>query len=103
AIYVTPPLLLWLWFRGTREDRIAAVAGCVAAVLALACAGTLSSLVFHPRPFMAGLAPNRLDHAPDSSMPSDHAAVLFALAFSLALTKPPTWPRIWLLMLTLAF
>ncbi|MDE2365202.1 MAG: phosphatase PAP2 family protein, partial [Hyphomicrobiales bacterium] len=43
----------------------------------------------HPRPFMDGVSPNFLHHVADSSFPSDHATVLFALAFSLWLTRLP--------------
>jgi undecaprenyl-diphosphatase len=41
-------------------------------------------VIDHPRPFMLGLAANVFDHAPDSSFPSDHATVLFAVAAAFA-------------------
>ena len=47
----------------------------------------ISSLWFHPRPFMLGLGQNLLAHTPESSFPSDHATVMFTLAFALMLAS----------------
>lgn len=83
AIFVIPATLTLLWIFGDTRDRRAAFGAGLAAVIALACAGAISSLYFHPRPFMDGLARNYLRHAADSSFPSDHATVLFSIAWSL--------------------
>jgi len=51
---------------------------------------------------MDGPARNYLDHVRDSGFPSDHATLLFALAFSLRLRPPRGLPRIWIAVLVLA-
>lgn len=102
AIFIGPAALVLLWVLGDAQDRRAAVGACLSALLALAVASAISSAYFHPRPFMDGLARNYLHHVADSSFPSDHATVLFALAWSLLLT-PPTWlKRLWLALLVIA-
>ena len=102
AIYLGPAMLVLLWILGDERDRRAAVGACLSAFLALALAGAISSLYFHPRPFMDGLARNYLLHAADSSFPSDHATLLFALGFSFLATRPAMWRSFWALPMILA-
>ncbi|MFJ2365385.1 undecaprenyl-diphosphatase [Pseudomonas sp. NPDC087697] len=84
-IFCVPLLLIGLWLRGTRQQRSAAVTATLSIVFALGCNLLISSLWFHPRPFMVGLGQNFLEHAAESSFPSDHATVMFSLAFGLML------------------
>ncbi|RON08299.1 phosphatase PAP2 family protein [Pseudomonas brassicacearum] len=84
-IFSVPLLLAGLWLRGTRQQRAAAVTATLSIVFALGCNLLISSLWFHPRPFMLGLGQNFLAHAAESSFPSDHATVMFTLAFALML------------------
>ena len=102
AILGGPALLLFIWIVGKTNERRAAVSAGLSCALALAVAGAISSLYFHPRPFTDGLAPDRFAHAADSSFPSDHATLLFALAFSLLLARPPATPRAGLVAMALA-
>lgn len=91
-VWLLPLLMGGLWLLGTRGDRRAAVNAGVAASLAMTVAFLVSSIIDHPRPFMVGLAPNLLDHAADSSFPSDHATLFFALAAAFWLTPSPRVP-----------
>lgn len=102
TIFLGPGLLAFLWIVGDRQDRRAAMAAGLAGLLALLVAATVSSLYFHPRPFMVGLAHNYLHHASDSSFPSDHATLLFALAFSLWIEPPARLHRAGQALLLLA-
>lgn len=102
AIFVVPATLVLLWVLGDMQDRRAAVGACLSAVVALILASAISALYIHPRPFMDGLARNYLHHAADSSFPSDHATVLFALAWSLLFASPTWLKRLWLALLLLA-
>jgi len=102
AIFIGPAMLVLLWVLGDDDDKRAAVGACLSAVLALTLAGLISSLYLHPRPFMDGLARNYLHHAPDSSFPSDHATLLFALGFSFLATPPALWRSMWILPVSLA-
>lgn len=85
AILIGPLTLVWLWVAGGVRDRRAAVTAALAGLIALGVAGFISSQVDRPRPFVVGLAQNYLNHPADSSLPSDHAALLFALSAGLAL------------------
>ncbi|RFC62007.1 undecaprenyl-diphosphatase [Fulvimarina endophytica] len=83
-VALVPLVLAALWICGRDGDRRAGITATLAAGLALAVSGLVSFLVFEPRPFMIGLAANVLDHAADSSFPSDHVAVMAAVTASLA-------------------
>ena len=89
GIFVAPLALTALWVLGDHRDRRAAVQATLSGLLALAIAGFISSHVASPRPFVVGLAPNLLGHADDSSLPSDHATLLFALAAALWIGAGP--------------
>lgn len=57
-------------------------------------AAFLSSLIVTPRPFMDSPAINCLDHIRDSSFPSDHATLLFAIAFAFWVHRPASLPSL---------
>ena len=88
AIYAGPSVLVFLWIFGEADDRRAAVGACLSSLLALAIAHVISSAYMHPRPFMDGPVRNYLGHSPDSSFPSDHSTLLFALGFALCICPP---------------
>ena len=102
AVFCGPAVLALLWLSATAEDRAAAVASAVTICIAVLVAMILSTLIELPRPFMGGGATNYLDHVRDSSFPSDHATLLFALAFSLWVNRPARNPLLWLPALALA-
>lgn len=83
AIYLVPFILVLLWIFGAHSERRAAVDAGLSSLLALALAVVISSLWMHPRPFAVLQIRNFLKHAADSSFPSDHSTVLFALGFAL--------------------
>jgi undecaprenyl-diphosphatase len=84
-ILMAPLSLALLWILGTHAERSAAVLAGMSAVVAVALAAAISAAWMHPRPFMVHPVRNFLDHAPDSSFPSDHSTVLFALGFALCI------------------
>ena len=98
-VYLVPAALVLLWIFGRSADRQAAVAAAITAVLALLAAHVVSTLVFHPRPFTVEAVRNYLNHASDSSFPSDHATLFFAMALSMAACRPPSAAWLWLSML----
>lgn len=110
--------LIWLvaaglalgYLRSGRAGRVTIIRTGLATVLALAINFTIAALWYHPRPFEMGVGHQLLPHAAETSFPSDHATVLFAVAFglmafgarricwSLALCSALAiaWARVWL-------
>lgn len=108
VIFLAPLLLvaLWLslapWALGARASATSdgssiaqlraqgqrfAILGCVAVVLAIILNLIVSHLIFEPRPFVAhpGVVHQLVPHAAGASFPSDHEAVISAVATVLVL------------------
>jgi undecaprenyl-diphosphatase len=110
AVWIIPVMLVLVWLRGTEGARERAVEASICAILALLAAQVIGVIWPHPRPFMIGMGHTLIDHAPDSSFPSDHLTFQWAVAFSfithrqgretgLALALlglPMAWARIYL-------
>ncbi|GAB4387321.1 undecaprenyl-diphosphatase [Albidovulum sp.] len=83
--------LIWLvaiglvlgYLRSGRGGRVTVIRAGLATVLALAANVTIAALWYHPRPFELGIGHQLLPHAAETSFPSDHATVLFSIAFGL--------------------
>lgn len=95
-LYGVPFLMAGLWLLGGPDDRSAAVLATLSSILAMVIASGASHLIDHPRSFVLGLAPNLLDHAADSSFPSDHATLFFALSVAFLVRPPQAVPWLWL-------
>jgi undecaprenyl-diphosphatase len=85
-IYLVPLLLTacWLWRPAQRPVLLMAVG---AILLALGINQLIGLAWFHPRPAMMGVGHTYLPHSLDSSFPSDHMTVLWALAAMLMLHR----------------
>ncbi|MGC8702926.1 MAG: undecaprenyl-diphosphatase [Thiomonas sp.] len=99
AIVAVPLLLVWGWLRRPEALRLQLLQAAFAALLALGINQLIGLVVFEPRPFAIGLGPALLPHAPDSSFPSDHLTLIWAVAASLMLCAP--WRRAGLLLVLL--
>lgn len=76
--------LLVAWVRGAaRFSLLDAVAS---GLLGLGIVQLIGAIAYRPRPFEAGLGLNLMAHVPENSFPSDHATLMFALAFSLMMS-----------------
>lgn len=89
AIWTIPIFMGVAWLRGgerTRKVLLEAAASGLAGLLI----NQLIGLVWqHPRPFMVGLGHSYLAHAADSSFPSDHLTLIWAVAFSFLMHQSP--------------
>ena len=89
VIWVIPAIIGISWLRGsdhTRKVLLEATASGLAALLI----NQIIGLVWqHPRPFMIGLGHTLIPHAADSSFPSDHLTLLWAVAFSFLMHPSP--------------
>lgn len=93
-ILIVPLLVvgLWLWSPSqSLEHRRVLVIKTVTALVYALIYSSLIGLVFpHPRPFALGLGYQWLEHAADTSYPSDHGTTIFTFALSFII-----WHRIW--------
>lgn len=81
-IYLVPLALVALWLRGNIASRSLSLRAFAVAMFAVGLNQAIGLFWQHPRPFAIGLGHAWIPHAADSSFPSDHATVLFALAFT---------------------
>jgi undecaprenyl-diphosphatase len=86
-IYLVPVVLAVLWLSGDRNSREAALRACCVAMLALGFNQIIGLEWMHPRPFMIGLGQTFIEHAPDSSFPSDHGTVFASITLTLLLAR----------------
>ena len=80
AILVVPLLLLLGWVKGTIASRKLMLEATASALLGLFIAQLIGLVWQHPRHFMIGMGQTLIAHAADSSFPSDHLTVLWAVA-----------------------
>lgn len=89
AIWALPVIIGFGWLRGnehTRKILLEATASGLAGLLI----NQIIGLVWqHPRPFMIDLGHTLIPHAADSSFPSDHLTLLWAVAFSFLMHRSP--------------
>ena len=82
-IYLIPTLLLILWLWGDERKRNLALRSCLAAMLGVGANQIIGLFWQHPRPFMIELGQTWIQHAADSSFPSDHVTVLASVGITL--------------------
>lgn len=91
ASAVVPLVVLGIvvaWVRAQSGWRFALLDAVAAGALGLGLVQVIGALHYRPRPFEAGLGSNLLNHLPENSFPSDHATLMFALAFGLLFAAP---------------
>ena len=76
-------LLAILWVRGNPLWRGLLLDAVAAGLIGLGAVQVIGWLHYRPRPFEVGLGRNLMHHLPENSFPSDHATLMFALAFAL--------------------
>lgn len=81
-IWIIPLILVVMWLSGDDRQREVAIRSCCVTLLALGANQVIGFIWQHPRPFMIGLGHTFLQHAPDSSFPSDHATVFSSIALT---------------------
>lgn len=107
----TAPLLIGIgWLRGSESTRKVMLLATASGLLGLLVNQLISLAWTHPRPFMIGLGHTLIPHVADSSFPSDHLTLWWAIAFSFAMQRasriagiglallgiPISWARIYL-------
>lgn len=94
--------LMAAWVRAQSGWRPVLLDAVAAGALGLSLVQVIGWFLYRPRPFEAGLGANLLNHLPENSFPSDHATLMFALAFGLISATPLRKAGAVLLVLALA-
>lgn len=81
--WLVPIALVIGWIYGGSRLRHALLISAIAASAGVVLNQGIGQIWPHPRPFMIGLGHQLIAHQPDSSFPSDHLTVVWAVAFSL--------------------
>ena len=100
-IMLVPATLVLMWLRGSPEVRAVALRAALAIGFALLANAIVALFWFSQRPFVIGLSENILQHDGDSSFPSDHATIMFTMAFVLVSSVHTRSVGIWLTLAAL--
>ena len=109
-IWMVPAGLVIGWLRGSSATRQVLLAATVSGLTGLLINQLIGLVWYHPRPFETGIGQTLIAHAKDSSFPSDHLTLIWAVAFGLLLHErhrfagwalalsgvPVAWARIYL-------
>ncbi|WP_324781148.1 undecaprenyl-diphosphatase [Thiobacillus sedimenti] len=110
VIWLVPLGLVLGWLRGSTAAREALLSATAAGLTGLLLNQIIGLAWYHPRPFEAGIGRTLIQHVQDSSFPSDHLTLIWAVATNLALHQqtrlagwslallglPVAWARIYL-------
>jgi len=97
VIFLVPLVLAALWLQGNRHARATALRACCVTLLALGVNQLIGLVWLHPRPFMIGLGHTFIEHAPDSSFPSDHGTVFACITLTLLMARMRGWGMLMLI------
>ncbi len=85
--YVAIAILLFLWFSGKKkqilERRRTTIYATLSTLMALFVNSFIHLVYYHPRPFVVHHVHLLVHHAADSSFVSDHAVLVFAIAWTI--------------------
>lgn len=90
-----------LWFF-KKEQRVEVLLTVMTVSLALAINFVITLLYYHPRPFVAGPVNLLIQHAPETSFPSDHGTFMLTLSLMLATCRQLRGIGILFFMMSLA-
>jgi undecaprenyl-diphosphatase len=81
-IWLIPLAVLVGWLSGAEKTRKLMLQATASAIIGMLLNQLIGLFWQHPRPFMMGLGHTFVPHVADSSFPSDHLTLLWAVAFS---------------------
>ncbi|MBC7405085.1 MAG: undecaprenyl-diphosphatase [Cytophaga sp.] len=82
AIFLIPIVLILGWLRSNDSARKTLIMATVAGLAGLFINQLIGFIWLHPRPFMGGIGHTLIPHVADSSFPSDHLTLLWAVSLS---------------------
>jgi undecaprenyl-diphosphatase len=93
-IMIIPILLVGLWLWGPKNtmdlQRTVVTKAAIALAFSMLSAACIGMLIPYDRPFAVGFGYNFMNHAPDSSFPSNHGTAIFTFALSFVF-----WHKLW--------
>ena len=89
AIWLVPLALVVGWLRGGERTRKLMLEATASGLVGLMINQAIGLVWQHPRPFMTGLGHTFIPHVADSSFPSDHLTLLWAVSFSFLMHQRP--------------
>lgn len=87
TLFIIPVTLLILWFLKGKKGHQQVLFCILTILIALLLNFIIAALWYHPRPFMLPLGKTWINHAPDTSFPSDHATLFFSAGLSLLVSN----------------
>ena len=78
--------LIYLWFNKNKNKEFALYSG-YSAILGILLNFLITLFYFHPRPFMNKVGTLLINHASETSFPSDHTTFMLSIAFMLLYFK----------------
>ena len=89
AIWLVPLFLVVGWLRGSGPSRKLILEATASGLAGLLINQVIGLVWQHPRPSMIGLGHTFISHVADSSFPSDHLTLLWAVSFSFLMHQRP--------------
>jgi len=86
VVYAAAIWMVAAWIRTGQSFRRGLLDALLAAMISLGINQLIGLFVYHPRPFDLNLGHQFLAHGTETSFPSDHAVLMFSIAFTLLLT-----------------
>jgi undecaprenyl-diphosphatase len=99
VIWLVPLTLFIGWLRGSDLTRKLMLEATTSGFAGLMIAQVIGLVWQHPRPFMIGLGHTLIPHVADSSFPSDHLTLLWAVSFSFLIHRKPRMVGVFLALL----
>jgi undecaprenyl-diphosphatase len=80
-------IMLYLWLDVNIERKKSSFNSGLSVLLGMLTSYVISLFYYHPRPFVDNLGTQLIEHAPDSSFPSDHTTFIFSISIMLLFNK----------------
>tara|TARA_B110000014_G_C19828155_1_gene429498 strand:- start:57 stop:623 length:567 start_codon:yes stop_codon:yes gene_type:complete len=85
--YIFILTIIYLWFSGDIERKNSSFNSGLSVLLGMLTSYIISLFYYHSRPFVENLGTQLVEHAPDSSFPSDHTTFIFSISVMLLFNK----------------
>jgi undecaprenyl-diphosphatase len=85
--YIFILIIIYLWFVGSIERKKSSFNSGLSVLLGMLTSYLVSLFYYHSRPFVNNFGTQLVEHAPDSSFPSDHTTFVFSISVMFLFNK----------------